>query len=759
MNKTTEYTLGSFAKTFSISVDELKALNTGSKSLEGLKNDDVLDAETIKTLIAAVKSKAPRKKLSLSLKGSEVAKPAGATKITVKRKIRTAEKPKEVVLEPVPKVEEEVKEPVAKAVEKPKKKIAKPKPVVERRVLKKYQEKFDDYEKQKNKKYTKRQEQTKLTEHKFEKPTKPVVRDVSIPESITVMELAKRCAVTISELMQILIKNAGMMVTRTTILDQETAEFVVSELGHNFIHESDKEEVLDIQAENVEYLGEKKPRAPVVTFMGHVDHGKTTLLDYIRRTRVTEGEAGGITQHIGAYSATAPSGGKITFLDTPGHAAFTQMRARGVGCTDIVVLVVAADDGVMPQTLEAIEHAKAANVPVVVAVNKIDKHDGDLNRIKTELSGRGIVCESWGGDAIFQGVSGKFGTNMNDLLDSILLQAEVLDLSAYSEGRAKGVVIEASLSKGRGPIASILVQSGCLKVGDSILIGNEFGRVRAMLDDNGASCKEAGPSTPVEILGLSGVPTAGDSFVVMENEKKAKEVALIRQRDQRNKKLSSTAVPTLQDFLDKAKQGELKNLAVVLKADTQGSVEAAGKALQELSNDEVKVSLISGQVGAITESDVNLAIASGAIVIGFNVRADSAVKKSGLLESVDVSYFSIIYDMIDSVLSLVKGMQAPKYQDRVTGYLLVKDVFRSSKFGLVAGCMVLEGHVKKGSGLKVLRDDIVLHEGEVISLRRYRDEVNEVKSGMECGIAIKDFNDLRANDKFEIFEKELIADK
>lgn len=758
MNKTTDYTLESFAKAFSLSVDEVRGLDCKSEKLQKISKTDILDGDLIKDLLSKISSKNRRSKLSLSVKKSN-------STVTVKKKTRVAVKPKEepvAVVEEEPKVSEpeEVTHQVKQEVPKEKKKT-KDKPIIAKEApSKKDKRKFDDYQVKntgRRHKKNRKSDSTKLTEHKFEKPTKPIVRDVSVPDSITVIELAKRCAVSLSELMQILIKNAGMMVTRTTILDKDIAEFVVSELGHNVVYESDKAEILETLADSVDYSGEQSARAPVVTFMGHVDHGKTTLLDYIRRTRVTEGEAGGITQHIGAYSAIAPSGGKITFLDTPGHAAFTQMRARGVGCTDIVVLVVAADDGVMPQTLEAIEHAKAAKVPIVVAVNKIDKHEGDLTRIKTELSGRGVVCESWGGDAIFQGVSGKFGTNMDELLDSILLQAEVLDLKAYHEGRAKGVVIEASLSKGRGPVASVLVQSGSLSVGDSILIGDEFGRVRAMLDDKGNQCKEAGPSTPVEILGLSGVPTAGDSFVVMENERAAREVAEIRQRDRRLKKISSTAVPTLQDFLDKAKQGELKNLAVVLKADTQGSVEAAGKALQELSNEEVTVTLISSQVGAITESDVNLAIASNAIVIGFNVRADSAVKKSGMMDSVDVSYFSIIYDMIDSVTALVKGMQAPKYQDRILGHLLVKDVFRSSKFGMVAGCMVLEGVVKKGSGLKVLRDDIVLHEGEVISLRRFKDEVNEVKSGMECGIAIKDFNDLRPDDKFEIFTKELIS--
>ena len=775
------YTLESFAKTFNLTTDDVRALDKSSANLQKMQQSDELSSEQITNLLDLIK-KQKRSPLSLGKKShlsmkkvvkrapKAAPKPA-AIKSAENEILESSIKPPKVDLEPeVTQVQESKVVDDAAPIKAP----AKPVKNFKHDAKKSESEKLTEKEKrrfgvnevvEKDHKFDRKKKRSKsnpdktakiLEQNRFEKPTKPVVRDVAIPDIINVMELAKRCAVSLTELMQILIKDAGMMVTRNTMLERDTAEFVVSELGHNPVFEVDKEEALETQAEVIEYTSELLPRAPVVTFMGHVDHGKTTLLDYIRRTRVTEGEAGGITQHIGAYTAKAPSGGNITFLDTPGHAAFTQMRARGVGCTDIVVLVVAADDGVMPQTIEAVEHAKAAKVPVVVAVNKIDKHEGDFNRIKTELSGRGIVCESWGGDAIFQGVSGKAGTNMDKLLDVILLQAEVLDLKTHHEGPAKGVVIEASLSKGRGAVATILVQSGTLNLGDAILVGNEYGKVRAMLDDGGHECESAGPSTPVEILGLSGVPTAGDSFVVMESEKRAKEVAMIRQKEQRHKKVNSSGVPSLQDFLDKAKQGELKNLAVVLKADTQGSVEAVGKAIQEISNDEVKVSLISGHVGAITESDVNLAIASGAIIVGFNVRADSAVRKSGLLEKVDVSYYSIIYDMIDSITALVKGMQAPKYQDRVTGYLLVKDVFRSSKFGLVAGCMVMEGVVKKGSGLKVLRDDIVLHEGEVISLRRYKDEVNEVKSGIECGIAIKDFNDLRAGDKFEIFLKELI---
>lgn len=760
------YTLASFATAFSLKVDEVRALVSSSNELQKMTEDAVLSPELIKTLLANMKQTRKKSTLSLGKKTltskssvkkapKAVAKPKAAAKPAAK----TSAEPLVKIVKPS-KPEKEEEKPESPAQAKTAKVFKSVQTKKDEKLTEKDKRKFDAFDNSIGKKIKKQKGQIaakKISEqHQFEKPTKPVKLDVKIHDSINVMDLAKRCSVSLPELMQILIKNAGMMVTRTTMLERDAAEFVVTELGHNPVFEVDKEEELQAVAEIVEYDSELKSRAPIVTFMGHVDHGKTTLLDYIRRTRVTEGEAGGITQHIGAYTAKAPSGGMITFLDTPGHAAFTQMRARGVGCTDIVVLVVAADDGVMPQTIEAIEHARAAEVPIVVAVNKIDKHDGDLTKIKTELSGRGVVCESWGGEAIFQGVSGKVGTNMDALLDSILLQAEMLDLKAHHEGRAKGVVIEASLSKGRGAVATILVQSGTLKAGDAILVGNEFGKVRAMLDDKGKACKQAGPSTPVEILGLSGVPTAGDAFVVMESEKKAKEVAQIRQKDQRHKKINATGVPSLQDFLDKAKQGDLKNLAVVLKADTQGSVEAASKAIQELSNDEVKVALISGQVGAITESDVNLAIASGAIIVGFNVRADSAVRKSGLLEKVDVSYYSIIYDMIDSISSLVKGLESPKYQDRVTGNLLVKDVFRSSKFGLVAGCMVMEGVVKKGSGLKVLRDDIVLHEGEVISLRRYKDEVNEVKSGIECGIAIKDFNDLREGDKFEIFTKELL---
>lgn len=587
-------------------------------------------------------------------------------------------------------------------------------------------------------------------EQGFSRPTAPVVREVSIPESITVAELASKMSVKAAEVIKVLM-GMGAMVTINQMLDQDTATLVVEEMGH-------KPKVVSENAIEDEIIDEKfadaelKPRAPVVTIMGHVDHGKTSLLDYIRRTRVTSTEAGGITQHIGAYHVDTDKG-MITFLDTPGHEAFTAMRARGAQCTDIVILVVAADDGVMPQTLEAIQHARAAGVPIIVAVNKIDKPEADPDRIKNELAQRDVIPEDWGGDVMFYPISAKTGDGIDGLLDGILLQSEVLELKAREDGPAQGMVIESRLDKGRGPVASILVMAGTLNKGDVILAGREFGRVRAMIGDDGKQHSTAGPSMPVEILGLSGTPTAGDDVVVVTNEKRAREIASFRQGKYRDVRLAKQQSARLENLFTNMKAGEQMALNIVLKADVQGSVEAINDALMKLSNDEVKVSIVASAVGGITESDINLAIASNAIVIGFNVRADSAARKLVEAEDVDLHYYSIIYDLIDQVKSAMTGMLAPEFEDKIIGLAEVRDVFRSSKFGSVAGCMIIDGIVKRNAPIRVLRDNVVIYEGGLESLKRFKDDANEVRNGMECGIGVKNYNDIKVGDQIECFEK------
>jgi translation initiation factor IF-2 len=588
--------------------------------------------------------------------------------------------------------------------------------------------------------------------HGFEKPTAPMVHEVNIPEVITVSELAQRMSVKGAEVVKVLFK-MGVMTTINQTIDQETAALVVEEMGHIPKLQSE----LDIEAEIFsgvdEAEAEQLPRAPVVTIMGHVDHGKTSLLDYIRKSRVAAGEAGGITQHIGAYQVKTDLG-NVTFLDTPGHAAFTAMRARGARVTDIVVLVVAADDGVMPQTKEAVDHSRAAGVPLVVAVNKVDKPSADPERVKHELVAIGVVPEEWGGDTQFASVSAKTGQGVDSLIESILLQAEVLELKAPVEVPAGGVVLEAKLEKGRGPVADILVQKGLLRKGDFILCGKEYGRVRAMFNENGKSIKEAGPSMPVEVLGLSGAPNAGDDFVVVADERKAREIAMHREEKQRATTLAEAQKHfKLDDVFKRMEAEESIDLNLIVKADVQGSLEALRGALTDLSSDKVRVRVISGGVGGISETDANLALASNAIIIGFNVRADATARKLIEEKDVDLHYYSVIYNAIDEVKKAISGMLAPEIREQIVGIAEVRQVFRHPKFGAIAGCMVTEGHVKRNLPIRVLRDHVVIFEGQLESLRRFKDDVSEVKAGMDCGIGVRSYNDVREKDQIEVFER------
>ncbi|KJH83350.1 translation initiation factor IF-2 [Pseudomonas sp. KSR10] len=594
----------------------------------------------------------------------------------------------------------------------------------------------------------------KRNAHGFQSPSGPIVREVAIGETITVGDLAQQMSVKAAEVIKFMFK-MGSPVTINQVLDQETAQLIAEELGHKVKLVSDNalEEQL---AELLKFEGEAITRAPVVTVMGHVDHGKTSLLDYIRRAKVAAGEAGGITQHIGAYHVETDRG-MVTFLDTPGHAAFTAMRARGAQATDIVILVVAADDGVMPQTIEAIQHAKAAGVPLVVAVNKIDKPGADLDRIRSELSVHEVTSEEWGGDTPFVPVSAKMGTGVDDLLEAVLLQAEILELTATPSAPGRGVVVESRLDKGRGPVATVLVQDGTLRQGDMALVGSNYGRIRAMLDENGKPIKEAGPSIPVEILGLDGTPDAGDELSVLADEKKAREVALFRQGKFREVKLARAHAGKLENIFENMGQEEKKTLNIVLKSDVRGSLEALQGSLSSLGNDEVQVRVIGGGVGGITESDANLALASNAVLFGFNVRADAGARKIVEQEGLDLRYYNVIYDIIEDVKKALTGMLGSDVRENILGIAEVRDVFRSPKFGAVAGCMVTEGMVHRNRPIRVLRDDVVIFEGELESLRRFKDDVAEVRAGMECGIAVKSYNDVKAGDKIEVFEKVEVA--
>ncbi|HBP6870631.1 TPA: translation initiation factor IF-2 [Legionella pneumophila] len=585
--------------------------------------------------------------------------------------------------------------------------------------------------------------------HGFALPTAPIVREVLIPETITVAELAKRMSVKAAEVIKVMM-SLGAMATINQVIDQETSVIVVEEMGHKPV--IIKEDAVETGLGEAISKGTKtEGRAPVVTIMGHVDHGKTSLLDYIRRTKVAAGEAGGITQHIGAYHVSTPKG-DITFLDTPGHAAFTAMRARGAQATDIVILIVAADDGVKPQTIEAIQHAKAAKVPIIVAINKMDKPDADPERVMNELSVQEVIPEAWGGDTMFVNISAKSGMGIDDLLDAILLQSEVLELKAVTDGAAKGVVIESRLDKGRGPVATVLVQSGTLHKGDILLAGFQYGRVRALVSDNGDLVDSAGPSIPVEVLGLSAIPHAGDEAVVVPDEKKAREVALFRQGRFRDVKLARRQKTTIEGIMENMTATESKVLNIVLKADVQGSLEAISDALTKLSTDEVKVEVISSGVGGITESDVHLAIASNAILIGFNVRADGTAKRLAEQESVSIHYYSVIYDIVDQIKGALTGMLAPQFKEEIVGIAEVRDVFKSPKIGAIAGCMVIEGVVKRNNPIRVLRSNVVIYEGTLESLRRFKDDVLEVRQGFECGIGVKNYNDVKPGDLIEVFE-------
>ena len=584
----------------------------------------------------------------------------------------------------------------------------------------------------------------------FTKPTQAVNRDVVIGETITVAELASKMAVKATEVIKTMMK-MGAMATINQVIDQETAQLVAEEMGHKVIvrKENELEEAVmsdrDVDAELV-------TRAPVVTIMGHVDHGKTSLLDYIRKAKVASGEAGGITQHIGAYHVETEDGKMITFLDTPGHAAFTSMRARGAKATDIVVLVVAADDGVMPQTIEAIQHAKAAGVPIVVAVNKIDKPEANPEHVEQELLQYDVIAEKFGGDVQFVYVSAKKGTGVDELLEAILLQSEVLELTAVKNAMATGVVIESYLDKGRGPVATILVQSGTLNKGDILLCGFEYGRVRAMRDENGKEVDEAGPAIPVEVLGLSGVPAAGDEATVVRDEKKAREVALYRQGKFRDVKLARQQKAKLENMFSNMAEGDVAELNVIVKADVQGSVEAIVQSLMELSTDEVKVKVVGSGVGGITETDATLAAASNAIIVGFNVRADGSARRIIETKNIDLRYYSIIYELLNEIKAAMSGMLQPEFKQEIIGLAEVRDVFRHPKFGAIAGCMVTEGVVKRNNPIRVLRDNVVIFEGELESLRRFKDDVSEVRNGMECGIGVKNYNDVKVGDQIEVFE-------
>jgi len=596
-----------------------------------------------------------------------------------------------------------------------------------------------------------------VEDQNFVAPSEPLVKDVLIPETISVADLAHKMAVKATEVIKTLM-GMGMMVTINQVLDQDTAIIVVEEMGHKpeAAKENDLESFLDEESSSVNEIIE--PRPPVVTVMGHVDHGKTSLLDYIRTTKVTKGEAGGITQHIGAYHVET-SKGMITFLDTPGHEAFSAMRARGAKATDIVILVVAVDDGVMPQTIEAINHSKAAGVPLIVAINKIDKPDSNPEKVRGELLGHEVIPEELGGDSMFIEVSAQTGQGIDNLLDAVLLQAEVLELKAPINTPAKGIIVEGRLDKGRGPVITLLVQSGTINISDTLLAGNASGKIRGMLDENGKNIKQATPSIPAEIIGLSDVPNAGDEFIVINDEKKAREIALFRQGKFRDVKLAKQQASKLENIMDQMTEAEVKFLPLIIKADVQGSCQALAGSLEKLSTDEVKVKVVHSAVGAINESDINLASASNAVIIAFNVRSSGGARKLGESLDIDVRYYSVIYEAIDEVKAALGGLLSPEQKEVTLGMVEIRDIFKASKVGTIAGCFVLEGVIKKGSNIRLLRDDAVIYEGHLDSLKRFKDDVKEVKSNFECGISIKNFDDLQVNDKLEAYEHVQVARK
>ena len=770
-------TLKDIAKLTSLSVKELKARFADS-GIEIDENDALSDSH--KKLLLKITQESSSKNKMASLKASTIKKPKKpGIVVTIKKKptlkIDKPEEeevePEEVVVaeepivekeQPAPKEDKPATKPDEKSVVKDEAKT-KPKAFTKNVVADKGKKKaWGGYDKDKSYDLEKKKKK-KSKYYKNQKANMDVSADIDtsdlvakvikLPETIRVADLAQKMSIKAVVLMKVMMEN-GVIATVNQMLDQETAALIVEMIGHKYELMHDDEIERDLQGITDSDI-ELAPRAPVVTIMGHVDHGKTTLLDYIRSSRVTAKESGGITQHIGAYHVDTKNG-MITFLDTPGHEAFTAMRSRGAKVTDIVILVVAADDSVMPQTIEAISHAKAGNVPLVVAINKMDKAGADPDKVMTELSSHDIVPEEWGGDVLFKKISAKTGEGVEELLSDIALQAEMLELKAPKTGLAQGMVIEAKLDKGRGPVITVLVQSGQLNKGDIILIGHEFGKVRAMIDDCGKNVKAAGPSMPVELLGLSGLPRAGDKVTVLPSEKKAREVALYRKIKFRDIKLAANKPMGLDSLFENINTDEQAMLNIVLKADVDGSLEAINEALVKLSNDRVKVVVVSTGVGAISESDANLALASNALIMGFNVRADTQARVIIERENLQLYYYSIIYDLLAEVKSAMKGLAAPQYRDKVVGLCEVRSVFRSSKHGVISGCMVLEGMVKRDALVNIIRDNVVVFKGSVSSLRRYKDDVAEVKHGTECGISIKDYRDIKEKDQLEVYIKELV---
>lgn len=744
------------AKTVSI---EVRKKRTYVKSGESMIDEEAKRAKEEAAAAALIEQEARKHKEEERQRRLEAEKELKAQAEAKKTKPKETTTTKEAVVEvKTPVVEERPVPPIILEDESERDKKAKQKGFKEKDTTK-YKHKeiyFSDEELEANQGRFRRRpgrgRKDNLARQEFEKPVAPMVHEVTIPATITVGDLAQKMSIKAAEVIKTLMQ-LGIMATINQVLDQDTAVIVVEEMKHipKPIHAGAFEEGLL----GIAKMGEEVSRAPVVTIMGHVDHGKTSLLDYIRRTKVTQGEAGGITQHIGAYHVEIPKG-VITFLDTPGHAAFTAMRARGAKVTDIVILVVAADDGVMPQTIEAIQHAKAANVPIVVAVNKVDKPEADLDRVKNELARYELIPEEWGGQTIFVPVSAKTGVGIDSLLDSLLVQAEVLELKAPVEGPAHGIVVESRLDKGRGPVATVLVQRGTLRKGDVLLAGTAFGRVRALLDENGKPVESAGPSMPVEVLGLSTPATSGDEALVIDDERKAREVAMFRESKAREAKFAQRLVKT-EDIFGQMGEDNVKTLNIVVKADVQGSAEAIQESLNKLSTEEVKIKIVGSGVGGITESDVNLALASKALILGFNVRADTTAKRMVESAGLIMHYHGVIYDLINEVKLAMNGLLSPEVKENIIGLAEVREVFRSAKLGSIAGCMVVEGIIKRNCPIRVLRDNIVIHEGELNSLRRFKDDASEVRNGMECGIGIKNYIDIRVGDNIEVFERTTVA--
>ena len=648
------------------------------------------------------------------------------------------------------KAQEEAKKPTAPAEDKKPKRLHKAPSSNGRRQLHVARHNPNRKLKKKDRTRLSQKTQEEQAQHGFQKPVEKVIHEVAVPDNIKVTDLAQKMTTKVGEVLKVLM-GMGVMVTLNDVIDQDTALLVVEEMGHKGVA-SKEETIEDTLIEQSKPTGDESFRPPVVTIMGHVDHGKTSLLDYIRKAKVADGEAGGITQHIGAYQVQA-NDGFITFIDTPGHAAFSKMRSRGANSTDIVILVVAADDGVMPQTIESIKHAQTADVPIIVAINKIDKEGADLDKIKQVLSTHDVISEDWGGDVMMVPVSAHTGEGIDALLDAITLTAEVLEFSAVVKGPAQGTVLEARLEKGRGKVTTILVQSGTLKKGDIMIAGLEYGKVKQIVNDQGKVLKEAGPSTPVEVLGLSGVPNAGDEVLVVESERKAREVASFRKTRDREAELQNQQASKMENFLQKMEEGDVSTVNVLLKSDVRGSAQALVEALEELSTDEVRVKVVSSGVGGINNTDINLAATSSALVLGFNVRADAVARRTADNEGVRIEYYSIIYNLIDDVKAIMSGLLSPALSENIIGIANVKDVFKSQKLGDIAGCMVEEGVVRKDSPIRVLRDSVVVFEGELESLRRFKDDVKEVKSGTECGIGVAGYNDVQPGDQIEVFER------